>query len=69
MPQVTIDIPQENVPLFMELTNALGIKERDIHFDESPEWHLPILNKRMKSYKAGLSKAESWDDFEKELND
>ena len=68
MPQVTIDIPQESVTLFMELTNALGIKERDIHFDESPAWHQNILNERLANYRSGKSKPEDWDAFEKEFD-
>jgi len=69
MPQVTIDIPEENIPLFMQITEAMGIAKKNVSLkDESPDWHLPILNERLEKYNTGKSKATSWDDFEKELD-
>jgi hypothetical protein len=69
MPQVTLDIPEENMPLFMHITEAMGItKENLLIKDESPDWHLQILNDRLERYNSGKTTAGSWDDFEKELD-
>ncbi len=69
MPQVTLDIPEENIPLLLEITEALGIAKKNIFIkNESPDWHLPILNERLESYRTGRSQVTAWDDFEKELN-
>ena len=69
MPQVTLDIPQENIALFMEITHAMAIRDKDIVLkEESPDWHLQVLELRLDSYKLGKSKPTSWDEFEKELD-
>lgn len=68
MPKVTLDIPEENISLFFEITEAMGIANKDISIKgETPDWHLPILNERLESYKAGKTGYTLWDDFEKEL--
>ncbi len=69
MLQITLDIPQENIPLLLEVTEAMGINKHNIIIkDNSPDWHQQILNERLENYKSGKSKATSWDDFESELN-
>ena len=69
MPKVTLDIPEENIPLFMEIAEAMGITEKNFYTkDENPDWHLKILNERLENYNSGRSQATSWSDFEKELD-
>jgi len=69
MPQVTLEIPEENIPLFVQITEAMGITNKNVLIkDESPDWHLQILNERLEKYNAGTSVSTSWDDFEKELD-
>lgn len=68
MPQVTLDIPQENIALFMEIAHAMAINDKDVVVhQESPNWHLQILETRLDNYKSGRSKPTSWDDFEIEM--
>ncbi len=69
MPQVILDIPQENIPLLLEVAEAMGIDIHNITVkDKSPDWHQQILNERLENYKAGKTKVTSWDEFERELN-
>jgi hypothetical protein len=69
MPKVTLDIPEENISLLMEVTEAMGIDKYNIIIqDQSPDWHLQILNERLEKYDAGKTWATSWDEFEKELD-
>ncbi len=69
MPQITLDIPQQNLALLLEITDAMGILKEDIIIsDGSPEWHKNILNERMEKYKRGEMTTTSWENFEKELN-
>ena len=70
MPQITLDVPQENLALLLELTDAIGILKKDLIIsDGSPDWHKNILKERMEKYKDGKTGVTSWEDFEKELND
>jgi MoaA/NifB/PqqE/SkfB family radical SAM enzyme len=50
MKQLTIEIPDEKFPFFVELLNNLGIK--DMHENELfvPEWHKNIVLERQKSH-------------------
>lgn len=69
MAQITVDIPEENIPLFLQITEAMGITNKNVFIDdESPDWHLQILNERLEKYNAGKTQTTSWDDFEKELD-
>lgn len=69
MPQVTLEIPEENIPLFLEITEAMGITNKDIFIkDGSPDWHLSVLNERLANYNAGKTGTSSWDEFERELD-
>ncbi len=69
MPQITLDIPQQNLALLLEITDAMGILKEDIIIsDGSPDWHNNILNERMEKYKRGEMTTTSWENFEKELN-
>lgn len=69
MPQITLDVSEENIPLFMQITEAMGITRKNVYMnDESPDWHSQVLSERLERYNAGTSKATSWDDFEKELD-
>ena len=61
-------MPEENIPLFFEITEAMGIANKDVLIkDETADWHLPILNERLETYNAGKTGTTLWDDFEKEL--
>lgn len=69
MPIVTLDIPEENVSLLLEITEAMGLSKDDIIVkDDSPDWHLQILNERLEKYNEGKTQATLWEDFEKELD-
>jgi hypothetical protein len=69
MPKVILDIPDENVQLLLEITEALGISRKDVALkEESPEWHFNILKERMEKYKGSGTSATPWEDFEKELD-
>lgn len=68
MAQVTIEIPEENIGLLLEVTEAMGINKKDIFIkSEIQEWHKQVLQKRLEDYQAGSAKASSWDEFVKEL--
>ncbi len=70
MPQVTLDIPEENIALLLEITQAMGLSKSDVIVkDNRPDWHAQILNERLEKFNAGKTKAtSSWEDFEKELD-
>ena len=69
MPKITLDIPEENVALLMEVTEALGINKKDLTvIDGIPEWHKQVLNERITNYKAGKTSATPWEEFEKGLD-
>ena len=69
MKQVTIELPEENIPLLLEVTKAMGITNENVSIKNgAPDWHSSILKERLERFKAGESKATSWDDFEKELD-
>ncbi len=69
MPKITLEIPDENVALFMEITEAIGINKLNIVVkDNVPEWHKQVLNERMENYKAGKTTATSWKQFADELD-
>ncbi len=54
MPIVTLDKPEENIPLLLEITQAMGLSKNDVIVkDGSPDWHWQILNERLEKYNAG----------------
>ena len=70
MPQVTIDVPERSLALLLQITDAMGILKEDVIInDESPDWHMTILNDRMEKYQGGKTSTSLWEDFEKELNE
>jgi hypothetical protein len=70
MPQITLDIPLENIPLLMEVTLAMGLETENIlPKDQSPEWHQNILQERLEIYNSGKANLNSWEDIEKKMNE
>ncbi len=50
MPIVTLDIPEENIALLLEITQAMGLSKNGVIVkDGSPDWHLQILKEDLKS--------------------
>ncbi len=69
MPQITLDVPLENLALLLEITDEMGILKKDtIISDGSPDWHNNILKERMIKYQGGKTSTTLWEDFERELN-
>lgn len=69
MPKVTIDLPEENLALLLEITEAMGITNKNVIIkNDSPAWHSQILRERLEKYKSGKTNATLWDEFEKELD-
>lgn len=68
MPKITLDIPEENLALFMEITDAIGIGKEKIVVDAVPEWNRHVLNERKESYDAGKTSLTSWNEFERQLD-
>ena len=69
MPQVILNIPAENIPLLLQITEAMGIEKTNVVIkDEIPDWHFQILNERLKKYNTSNSAATSWDEFQQELD-
>ncbi len=70
MPQITLNIPEDKLLLFKEVTDALGLESSEIVLSKtSPEWHKIILKERFEKYQSGQSKLSTWEDFEKEINE
>lgn len=64
---MTLDVPLENIALFLEITDAMGILKKDtIISEETPDWHKNILKDRMIKYQGGKTSTTSWEDFERE---
>lgn len=62
-------IPEQNIPLLLEVTQAMGIdKESIVIKDSILDWHKQILQERMEEYKSGNAEISSWEDFKKELD-
>jgi len=70
MPQITLDIPAENIPLLMEVAAVMGLEtENIVAKDKSPEWHQNILHERLEKYNTGKTKLTNWEDAENEMDE
>ncbi len=69
MPSITLNIPDENVALLLELTEVMGITKENITVTNTlPEWHKQVLEERLENYNSNKIPLTSWNDFEKELS-
>ena len=70
MPHLTLESPEENIALLLEVANAMGLEAENILVkDGSPDWHQNILNERLEKYNVGKTGVTSWEEIEKEMND
>lgn len=69
MPQVTLNIPNDNVQLLLEITAAMGLETEQILVKDSPGWHENVLNERQEAYSTGKTKLVSWEDIDKEITE
>jgi hypothetical protein len=69
MPQITLDIPEENIPLLMEVATAMGLDAKNlISKTDSPNWHSNILEERLGKYNSGKASLTDWKDAEQKLD-
>ncbi len=69
MPQITLNIPTDNVQLLLEITAAMGLETEAILVKDSPAWHENILNERQAKYQSGKTKLVDWEDLDKEITE
>lgn len=70
MPQVTVNVSQENLPELLNKIKSLEIEDNDVLItSETPDWHTNILAERLANYRAGKTRFTTLEQLEKDLDE